>query len=378
MNAIGIILAGGKGDRLGALTQHRTASALPVGSCYRAIDFPISNMTNAGIKKIAIITQYNSRSLQDHLSSAKWWNLGRKQGGLFVLAPYISDDKPMWFRGTADSIYQNISFLKRSKEEYVVISSGNCIYKMDFSKMLKAHKETGADITIAYRRVEGLDAKRQYGFLEMDENGHMLDFEEKPLDPKSNTASIGVYIIRRELLIDKMEELAKEGRYDLVRDLFSRYRARLNIFGYHFDGYWRNIGNIKSYFNCNMEFLKSDVRKTFTTGDDVIYTKPKDEPPAKFNGEAKIANSLVSSGSIFDGEVTNSIIFRSVRVGVGTIVENSIIMEGTEVGNGCTIKYAILDKDVKVREGTTLIGRPDKLVVVGKGEVVSANIDYSN
>jgi len=371
MNAIGIILAGGRGDNLKELTRHRTTSALPVGSCYRAIDFPISNMTNSGIKKIAIITQYNSRSLQDHLASAKWWNLGRKQGGLFVLAPCGLDERAMWYRGTADSIHQNISFLKRSQEEYVVVSSGNCIFKMDLAKMLEYHIEKEADITIAYR--EDKAGARRYGVLVLDEHKRMTDFEEKPLDPKSSNASTGVYIMRRELLIEKMEELIGDGRYDLVRDLFARYRKRLQIYGYPFEGHWRSIYDIRAYYDCNMEFLQSDIRKTYTFGDHVIHTKPKDEPPAKFNATATVRNSLIASGSILDGRVDNSVVFRSVRVGVDSIVTDSILMEGTKIKENCNIEYAILDKDVVVENGVTIKGLPNNPLIIPKGEVVTKN-----
>jgi len=370
MNAVGIILAGGKNRRLGLLTKNRATSALPVGSCYRAIDFPLSNMTNSGIGKVAVMTQYNSRSLHDHLSSSKWWDLGRKQGGLFVLSPFLANDHASSFRGTADSIYQNLTFLRRSKEKYVVISSGDCIYKMDYNDMLKFHRAQEADISIAYRHVPHHEDIRRYGVLQLDDQGRLIDMEEKPLDPISNLASTGVYIIGRELLISLIEELASEGRSDLVRDLFSRYRKRLRIFGYHFDGFWRNVGSIDSYFNCNMDFLDKGVRDTFIANAPHIQTKPKDEPPAKFNSAATVSNSLIGSGTILDGCAYTSIIFRNVRIGEHSNVRNSLLMEGAKVGRNCVIEYAILDKEVVVRDGAKVLGNPNAIVVVEKGSVI--------
>ncbi|MCL2840950.1 MAG: glucose-1-phosphate adenylyltransferase subunit GlgD [Defluviitaleaceae bacterium] len=368
MRALGIVLAGGKSGRMGALVRNRATSALPVGSCYRAVDFPISNMTNSGMNKIAVITQYNSRSLHDHLSSPKWWDLGSKQGGLFVLSPYLSIDNSQWFRGTADSIYQNLTFLRRSKEPYVVISSGDCVYKMDYTDMIAYHERKGADITIGYRRVPDNEDITQYGVIEMDENDRITDLEEKPLEPQSDLASIGVYVIKRELLIEKIEEIVLEGRYDLVRDLFSRYRKVLKIYGYRFEGYWRNVGTVSSYFDCNMDFLSKEIRETFAP---YTKTKPKDEPPAKYNANAKVVNALVGNGAILNGSAKNCVIFRKVFTGDGSVISDSIIMEGTRIGNNCVVEYAIIDKDVNLHDGVRVIGTAEKPAVITKGTEVS-------
>ncbi|MCL2364573.1 MAG: glucose-1-phosphate adenylyltransferase subunit GlgD [Defluviitaleaceae bacterium] len=367
MRAVGIILAGGGNERLGALTTYRTTSAMPVGSCYRAIDFPLSNMTNSGIKKVAVITQHNSRSLHDHLSSPKWWNLGNKQGGLFVLSPFMTNDNRGWFRGTADAIYQNLTFLKRSNEKYVVISSGDCVYKMDFNEMIEYHERKNAEITIAYRRVEDSEDIRNYGVLELDEFERMTDLEEKPLEPQSDLASMGVYVMERKLLIELLEIVAGEGRHNLVRDIITRYRKQKRIFGYKFDGYWRNLGQIQSYFDCNMDFLKRDIRALLTIDQPYISTKPKDEPPAKFNSKAVVSNALVGSGAIIDGNVYRSVIFRKVHAGNDTHIRNAIIMESTKIGEGATIEYAIIDKEVEVAAGAHIIGTPENPLIVAKG-----------
>jgi len=372
MRAVGLILAGGKNERMGALSKLRATSALPVGSSYRAIDFPLSNMTNSGIKKVAVITQYNSRSLHDHLSSPKWWDLGSKQGGMFVLSPYLSGENSQWFRGTADSIFQNLTFLERSNEPYVVISSGDIVYKMDYREMIEYHERKNAEITIGYRQVPDSEDIKQYGVMEMDETERMTDLEEKPLEPQSDLASIGVYVIRRELLIKLIREIVSEGRYELVRDLFSRYRKRLKIYGYKFDGYWRNVGNINSYFDCNMDFLRRDVRDLFMQQPPYIKTKPKDEPPAKYNAKSRVINCLVGSGAILNGAAEKSVIFRKVYTGEESVVRNSILLEGTLIGDNCTVEYCVLDKDVKIHAGAKLIGSKDNIIVVRKGEEIRA------
>ncbi len=366
MKAIGIILAGGNNEKLGALTKKRAVAAIPVGSCYRSLDFSLSNLSNSGVGKVAVLTQYNSRSLHDHLSSSKWWDLGRKQGGLFIFSPYLSDDNSYWFRGTADSIYQNITFLKRSNEPYVIITSGDTVYRMDYNDVIQQHIESQADITIVYKEMTNANMS-DYGVLSLNEDNLVLDFEEKPLDPQSNLISTGIYVIGRTLLIKLLETIIPEGRYDLVKDLIIRYRRKLKIMGYRFDGYWKAVNNIGSYFDVNMDFLNKEVRDIFTKH---IETKPKDEPPAKYNMGADASDCLVGSGSIINGTVTHSVLFRKVYTGEHSVVRNSIIMERSFVGNNCVVEHAILDKEVILSDGKQIIGTPDQPIIIAKGTVV--------
>ena len=369
MKAVGIILAGGNNDKLRELTETRATSAMPVGSCYRAIDFSLSNMSNSGIKKVAIITQYNSRSLHDHLNSSKWWDFGSKQGGMFVFTPFMSKEHNSWFRGTADSIYQNISFLKRSNEPYVLITSGDGIYKMDYSNIIKFHIEKNADITIMCKDVAGMDV-RNFGVIRMHECGKVAEFEEKPLEAFSSTISLGIYLMKRELLIELLETIVPEGRYDFVRDIILRYRKHLNVYGCMYDGYWASINSIESYYNINMDFLRSDVRKTLFSQEPYIETKNKDEPPAKYNAGSEVKNCLVGSGSIIDGFVENSVLFRSVRIEEKAVIRNSIIMEGCKIGHGCIVEHAILDKDVELSSGYVLKGELHNLKIIKKNSVL--------
>lgn len=367
MKAIGIILAGGNNEmRLGDLTSVRAAAALPVGSCYRAIDFPLSNMSNSMINKVAVITQFNSRSLNDHLLSSKWWDFGRKQGGLYVFSPYISNDNSFWFRGTADSIYQNISFLERSNENYVVIASGDAIYKMDYRKIIEYHKEKEADITVVCKQMHDRDLTK-FGIMKLDDDNRITEFEEKPIEPQTDIASLGIYVISRKLLIELLNEIVPEGRFDIVKDIIIRYRRRLKIYGYKFNDYWSSIGSgVMDYYNTNMDFLKCDIRRKFTKDFPYTFTKPKDEPPVKYNDGAEVSNVAIGGGSIINGKVESSVLFRRVYIGENTVVKNSILMEGCYIGNNCVVENAILDKQVSVSDGKEVRGSADAPVVFKK------------
>lgn len=367
MKAIGIILAGGNNEmRLGDLTSVRAAAALPVGSCYRAIDFPLSNMSNSMINKVAVITQFNSRSLNDHLLSSKWWDFGRKQGGLYVFSPYISNDNSFWFRGTADSIYQNISFLERSNENYVVIASGDAIYKMDYRKIIEYHKEKEADITVVCKQMHDRDLTK-FGIMKLDDDSRITEFEEKPIEPQTDIASLGIYVISRKLLIELLNEIVPEGRFDIVKDIIIRYRRRLKIYGYKFNDYWSSIGSgVMDYYNTNMDFLKCDIRRKFTKDFPYTFTKPKDEPPVKYNNGAEVSNATIGGGSIINGKIEGSVLFRRVYIGENTVIKNSILMEGCYIGNNCLVENAILDKQVSVSDGKEVKGSEQSPVVFKK------------
>jgi len=370
MRAVGIILAGGTSSgRLDKLTALRAASAMPVGSCYRMIDFSLSNMTNSGVTKVAVITQFNSRSLHDHLSSSKWWDLGRKQGGLFIFTPFLATDHNFWFRGTADSMFQNMSFLRRSNEPYVIITSGDSVYKMDFNAVIDAHIKSKADITIVSREMPGHDV-RQYGVMEINGDNRVTEFEEKPLEPTSSVISLGIYVISRVLLIKLLETVIQEERYDFVRDVIVRYHKKLVINAWDFTGYWKALNSVQAYYEMNMDFLNREVRDIFAKQQPYIATKPKDEPPAKYNHGAYVKNSLIGSGSILNGAVFDSILFRRVFTGEYSSVRGSIIMEGSFVGNGCVVENAILDKEVILSDGKQVIGEAGNPAYVQKNTVM--------
>lgn len=369
MRAVGIVLAGGKRTTLGVLAKQRNVAAMPIGGSYRSIDFALSNLSNSGIKKVAVISQYSARSLADHIGSSKWWDFGRKKTGLFLFTPNMSSQDSFGFKGTADCIFQNIEFLKKSNEPYVVITSGEEIYKIDYEKVIKAHEQKGADITIIYKDMKTYEVQ-DYGVIGLDENDRMIEFEEKPIDPQNTTVSLGEYVIGRELLIRLLEELEADGRYSIVNDIVMRYRKKLKIYGYHYEGYWRRIRDIPEFYHINMDFLTPEVRGLFFNEYPYISTKAKDEPPAKFNAQAKAVNSIISGGDIINGQVESSVLFRRVFVGEGSIVKNSIIMEGATIGKGCVIENAILDKQVFISDGQKVIGTKDKIILLEKRNVV--------
>lgn len=349
MRALGVILAGGNNSRLGALTlaSGRSIAAMPIGSGYRTIDFPLSSMTNSGIQKVAVINQFNGASLNDHLSSSKWWDLGRKKGGLFLYSPFNNPSNSAYeaptYRGTANALYQNLKFFRRSNHEYVVIASGDAVYKMDFNHVINYHKESGNDITMVYKNNHNKDPHK-FGVLELDENGRVLHIEEKPVETTSRNISLGIYVINREKLIELLEGAHEEGRNDFVADILVRYRKVLCIGGYHFDGYWETLNSIESYFKTNMDFLQPDIRNYFTKTYPYISTKPGDEPPVKYNSRAQVRGALVSGGSIINGRVENSVLFSNVFVGDNAIIKNSIVMSGAHIGDNCIIENAIIDK----------------------------------
>ena len=291
------------------LSNKRAVAAMPFAGSFRSIDFVLSNMTNSKIKKVGVMTQYNSRSLNEHLSSSKWWDFGRKQGGLYVFPPTITNENSSWYRGTADAIYQNLDWLRECHEPYVVIASGDGIYKMDYRKVLEYHIDKKADITVVCKDMpEDTDISR-FGVVTMDEDNRIINMEEKPMASDSRTISCGIYVIRRRQLIELIEKSAKEEHYNFVTDILIRYKNVKRIYGYKMDSYWNNIASVESYYETNMDFLKPDVRKHFLMDHPHIYSKVLDLPPAKYNPGSEVSNALIGSGSIINGTVENSLLF---------------------------------------------------------------------
>ena len=351
------------------LSQRRAIAAMPVAGCYRSIDFVLSNMTNSHIQKVAVFTQYNSRSLNEHLSSSKWWDFGRKQGGLFVFTPSITADNGYWYRGTADSIYQNLKFLKNSHEPYVVIASGDGIYKLDYNKVLEYHIEKKADITVVVKDFpESADVSR-FGLVKMNEDSRIVEFEEKPIVSTSHTVSTGIYVIRRRLLIELIEKCAAEDRYDIVNDILIRYKNLKRIYGYKINTYWSNIASVEAYFKTNMDFLKPSIRDYFFKQYPDVYSKVDDFPPAKYNPGAVVKNSIVSSGCIINGTVENSVLFKKAYVGNNCTIKNSIILNDVYIGDNTYIENCIVESRDTIRANTTHIGSNGEIkIVVEKNE----------
>ena len=352
MRAIGIILAGGKGNRMRELAQKRAIGAMPIAGSYRAIDFALSNMSNSHIHKVAVITQYNAKSLNEHLSSSKWWDFGRKQGGLFVFTPTITAENSYWYRGTADAMYQNISFLKNSHEPYVVIASGDGIYKLDYNKVLEYHIDKKADLTIVSADALSTQDATRFGVMECDESGRVVSFEEKPLVTSSRCVSTGIYIIRRRHLIELLESAAQEERHNFVQDILMRYLHVKRVYAYKMNSYWSNIASVESYYRTNMDFLNREIRDYFFKTYPDIYSKVDDLPPAKYNAGASVTNSIVSSGCIINGCVENSVLFKKVYVGNNCVIKNSIILNDVFIGDNSYIENCIVESKDTIRANT--------------------------
>ena len=368
MRAVGIILAGGNNHRMRELSQKRAICAMPIAGSYRSIDFTLSNMTNSHIQKVAVFTQYNARSLNEHLNSSKWWDFGRKQGGLYVFTPAVTAENSNWYRGTADAIYQNLSFLKNSHEPYVVIASGDCVYKLDYNKVLEYHIEKKADITVVCRDMEAGTNVERFGTIRMNEESRIEEFEEKPLQAKTNTISCGIYVVRRRLLIEMIEKCAEEDRYDFVRDILIRYKDLKRIYGYKIKDYWRNIASVDDYYSTNMDFLKADVRNYFFKQYPDVYSKVDDLPPAKYNPGSQVRNSLVSSGCIVNGVVENSVIFKKSYIGNNCVIKNSIILNDVYIGDNTHIENCIVESRDTIRANSYFVGEGEVKIVVERNE----------
>lgn len=369
MRAIGIILAGGNNKRMRELSNKRAIAAMPVAGSFRAIDFALSNMSNSHVQKVAVLTQYNSGSLNQHLSSSKWWDFGRKQGGLYVYTPTITAQRSDWFRGTADALYQNLTFLKQSHEPYVIIASGDGIYKLDYGKVLEYHIEKKADITVVCKQMDPDEDVSRFGCIKVNDDGRIVEFEEKPVATDANIISCGIYVIRRRQLIELLEKANDEDRYDFVKDILVRYKNIKRIYAYKMDSYWSNIASVESYYKTNMDFLNRDLRNYFFKQQPGIYTKLADNPPAKYNPDSSVKNSILASGCIINGSVENSVLFRKVYVGNNCVVKNSIILNDVYIGDNTVIENCIVESRDTIRANTTYIGTPDDVkIVIEKNE----------
>ena len=368
MRAVGIILAGGNSHKMRELTQRRAIAAMPVAGSYRAIDFALSNMSNSHIQKVAVLTQYNARSLNEHLNSSKWWDFGRKQGGLYVFTPTITADNGYWYRGTADAIYQNLEFLRKCHEPYVIISSADAVYKMDYNKVLEYHILKKADVTVVCKKLDTNEEARRFGTLKLNEDMRIEEFEEKPMLATSSMISAGIYVIRRRLLIDLIEHCAEEERHDFVTDILIRYKNLKRMYGYEIKDYWNNISTVEAYYRTNMDFLKPEVRKYFFREYPEIYSKVSDLPPAKYNPGAIVKNSLVGSGSIINGTVENSVLFKKTFVGNNCVIKNSVILNDVYLGDNTYIENCIVESRDTIRANTRHVGANGVKVVVEKNE----------
>ncbi len=363
MNAVGIVLAGGNNYRMAELTKRRAIPAMPVGGGFRCIDFALSSMSNSNIQTVAVLTQYNARSLNEHLNSSKWWDFGRKHGGLYLFTPTITHENQDWYRGTADAIYQNIDFLKQRHEPYVIVTGGDLIYKMDFRQLLEYHIEKEADITVVCKDAPAYADVTRYGVIRLDEDSRVVSYEEKPLTANSNTISAGIYVFRRTQLIEMLERAAGEDRYDLVSDIIIRYHENKRVYGYKMKEFWASIASMDDYFRANMHFLNPRVRSYFFKEAPSVYTKIADLPPAKYNVGSQVRNAIVGSGCIVNGAVEDSIVFKKSFIGKNCVIKNSIILDDVFIGDNTHVENCIVQSHSTLQANSYYCGTDGILVV---------------
>jgi len=371
-STLGIIITGDNNIKMKELTVKRSVAAVGYGGRYRAIDFVLSNMINSGINKVGVVTQYGYRSLMDHLGSGREWDLDRRMEGLCLFPPCYAGTDNIWYQGSADGMYHNMTFLCRSTEEYVLITTGNCIYKMDYTPLMEQHMKSGADISVCCRDMADLDPEelKHFGIVQMNEDNRIVEMNEKPMHPKGTMASMGVYLLKRTLLIELLEESASKGLYDFVRDILVRKVEDLNIIGYVFDSYWRSMSSIPLFYKANMELLQPEIRKELFIDGGKIFTKVKDETPSRYNEEAEVSNSIIANGCIIEGTVVNSVLFRGVKVGRGTVIKDCIVMQDTVIKDNVSLTNVILDKEVLISEGKVLKGEESYPIIVGKRVII--------
>lgn len=349
MNQVAVmILAGGQGERLSILSRQRAKPAVPFAGKYRIIDFALSNCVNSGLYDVAVLTQYRPHSLNEHIGHGRPWDLDRERnGGIVILQPYLGRSHSSWYRGTADAIYHNLFFVDRSQFTEVLILSGDHIYAMDYRPMIAQHQETGADVTVAVQPVPWEDAPR-FGVMFVDDNNRIIDFEEKPPEPRSNLASMGVYVFKRDLLMTIFED-APEEMTDFGHQMIPYLIRHGQAYAYQFHKYWQDVGTIQSYWEANMDLLEDIPRLNLYDPNWRIHTRSEERPPAKVMDGSSISRSLLSHGSIvIRGHVERSVLSPGVIVHEGAIVRDSIIMTDTEIGPGAVIDRCIVDKEARI------------------------------
>jgi len=380
---IAMLLAGGQGSRLYALSQKLAKPAVPFGGKYRIIDFPLSNCVNSGIDTVGVLTQYQPLVLNEYIGSGQPWGLDRLHGGVHVLPPYQTATGSDWYKGTANAIYQNINFIDRYHPEYVLILSGDHIYKMDYSLMIEQHKKTGADCTIAVLEVPWEEASR-FGIMTADENGAVVKFTEKPKEPDSNLASMGIYVfswdkLRSYLVADEAKTTSSN---DFGKDIIPAMLSDgEKLYTYAFDGYWKDVGTIDSLWDANMDLLNPGKPLDLWSDEWRIYSRTPALPPHFIDAGAKVDNSIITEGCRVFGTVENSVLFAGVEIQKGAAVDSSILMPGACVEPGAVVQYSIVAENVTVKTGAVVGKKPEDcadvdewgVAVVGEGVTVGAS-----
>lgn len=383
---IAMLLAGGQGSRLGVLTAKVAKPAVAFGGKYRIIDFPLSNCINSGIDTVGVLTQYQPLQLNTHIGIGIPWDLDRNVGGVSILPPYEKSTSSEWYTGTANAIYQNLDYMETFNPDYVLILSGDHIYKMDYEVMLEFHKANKADVTIAAMPVPMEEASR-FGIVVTDDNSQIREFEEKPEKPSSNLASMGIYIFSWPVLRDSLIKLSDQANCDFGKHIIPYcHENNKRMFAYEYDGYWKDVGTLSSYWEANMELI--DIIPEFNLYEEFwkIYTNSANLPPQYISENSVVERSLISNGTEIDGEIRNSVLGAGVVIGKGSVVRDSIIMRDVEIGENCVIDKAIIAENTKIGDRVVLgIGSevPNKekphiygggLVTIGENSVIPQDV----
>src|SRR5215212_6032040 len=351
-----VILAGGEGERLSILSGVRAKPAVPFGGKYRIIDFTLSNCVNSDVNDVVVLTQYNPRSLNDHIGLGRPWDLDRNRGGVKLLQPYVARGRVAeWYRGTADAVLRNINVIENSAADTVLVLAGDHIYKMDYQPFVQAHRRRRADVTIAVRRVPLVDATRM-GVLALDDGDRVTEWQEKPKLPKSDLASMGVYVFSKKALRRWLDEERTDFGSHVIPAMLD---GGARVYGYHFDGYWQDVGTIQSYWEANLALLEDHAALDLYDRDWLIHTRSEERAPAQVGPTAQVHRSLISHGCVINGTVVNSVLSPGVRVDVGAVVRDSIVMFDSVIRSGAVVDRAILDKEVVVGPGAIVGDGPD-------------------
>lgn len=372
---LAMILAGGQGSRLGVFTKRIAKPAVSFGGKYRIIDFVLSNCSNSGIDTVGVLTQYRPLILNSHIGTGSHWDLDRINGGVHILQPYMNEKEGNWYRGTAHAIHQNMDFIDSYNPEYVLILSGDHIYKMDYSKMLEHHKKTGSKATIAVIEVPWDEASR-FGIMNTNEDTSIYEFEEKPANPKSNLASMGVYIFDWKMLKGYFEEVNNGANYDdFGKNLIPKMlEDQIPMFAYPFKGYWRDVGTIESLWEANMDIIKSNDEIDLNSSKWRIYTNTMSMPPQYIGKDSQIQKSLIADGCRVLGKVEHSVLSHGVSVGQDSIIKDSVIMPNVKIGKNVIIEKAMIGEGAVI-EDNTIIREQDSINVISEYEVVKAELE---
>lgn len=387
MRTLAMILAGGRGSRLSVLANKRAKPAVPFAGKYRIIDFPLSNCVNSAIYTVGVVTQYRPRSLQDHIRNGAPWDLDRMNGGAWILQPYQGRMDSDWYAGTADAVYQNLDFVRNARPDYVLVAGGDHVYKMDYSILTQFHQEKQADVTVATLRVT-LDEATRFGIVQTDANYRVMNFEEKPKNPKGTLASMGIYVFNYDTLVKVLNEDAKnpDSSHDFGKDIFPKMMAdNFRVFAFPYADYWVDVGTIQSYWEAHMDLLGDTPPIDLLDREWIIHTRSEERPPVNIRTGAMVNHSLITDGCTIEGTVEYSVLSPGVKVSRGAVVRYSIIMGDAVIEPGAMVDHCILDKNAVIGRGANVgtgtdfspnhdLGLTTGISVVGKNTIIPPNL----